>query len=281
MPDQLPSMSPHPKLPANSNFPWWIVAIGLLFAATGFKIWSDTLYQQIFSIVSEGIGVTLYVTACAFAMASVIGLLAALAFKSHYNFIRQAARFYCEVVRGIPVLVLLFYMAFVASPALVAAANFVLSYPQKAGWIAVLEIRDFSLTWRAIIALTISYSAFLAEVFRAGLQAVDHGQIEAAKALGLSRSKVFRFVSFPIALRTILPPLGNDFISMIKDSALVSVLGVGDITQMAKMYAGGSFLFFETYSIVAVVYLFITISLSLLLRAIEQKLSVHENTYHA
>jgi len=251
-----------------------------MFAATGFKVWSDELYQQIFSIVSAGIGVTLYVTACAFTMASIIGLVAALAFKSPFNFIRQSARFYCEVVRGIPILVLLFYMAFVAAPALVVAVNFVCSYPQNAGWIPVIEIRDFSLTWRAIIALTISYSAFLAEVFRAGLQAVDHGQIEAARALGLSRIKVFRFVSFPIALRTILPPLGNDFISMIKDSALVSVLGVGDITQMAKMYAGGSFLFFETYSIVAMVYLFITISLSLLLRAIEQKLSAHEKKYH-
>jgi polar amino acid transport system permease protein len=274
-------MSQNPKPAARGDFPWWIVAIGVLFIAVGFKVWSDELYQQIFSIVSEGVGITLYVTAWAFSLAAIIGLLAALAFKSPFNVIRQSARFYCEVVRGVPILVLLFYMAFVAAPALVGFLNLVLSSPQKAGWIPVIEIRDFSLAWRAIVALTISYSAFLAEVFRAGLQAVDHGQIEAAKALGLSRRKVFRFVTFPIALRTILPPLGNDFISMIKDSALVSVLGVGDITQMAKMYAGGSFLFFETYSIVAMIYLFITISLSLLLRAIERKLSAHEKQSHA
>jgi polar amino acid transport system permease protein len=259
-----------------SNFPWWILAVGILFAMLGYKVWVDELYQQILSVVSEGIWITLYVTVIAFAMATALGLLVALAFKSSSNVIRQAARFYCEVIRGIPVLVLLFYMAFVAAPVMVGMANAIATVPREAGWLPLFEIRDFSLTWRAIIALTISYSAFLAEVFRAGLQSVDRGQVEAAKALGMSRGKVFRLITFPIAFRTILPALGNDFIAMIKDSALVSVLGVGDITQMAKMYAGGSFLFFETYSMVAMLYLFITIGLALVLRGVERKLRAHE-----
>ncbi|MBV8665598.1 MAG: amino acid ABC transporter permease [Burkholderiaceae bacterium] len=260
-----------------SGFPWWMAALGFLFALMGYKIWSDDLYAQILSVVSEGVWITLYVTAIAFALATLTGLLVALAFKAPNNLVRQAARFYCEVIRGIPVLVLLFYMAFVAAPVMVSLANALLVLPREAGWIDQIEVRDFSLTWRAIIALTISYSAFLAEVFRAGLQAVDHGQIEAAKALGMSRTKVFRYITFPIAFRIILPPLGNDFIAMIKDSALVSVLGVADITQMAKMYAGGSFLFFETYSIVAMIYLALTIGLSLLLRGFERRLRVHED----
>ncbi len=265
---------------AAGNFPWWIVALGILFALFGYKIWADELYQQILSVVSEGIWITLYVTLIAFVLATMLGLLVALAFKSSSNLVRQAARFYCEVIRGIPVLVLLFYMAFVAAPVLVSLANTLLAVPRDAGWIPQFEIRDFSLTWRAIIALTISYSAFLAEVFRAGLQAVDRGQIEAAKALGMSRAKVFRHITFPIAFRIILPPLGNDFISMIKDSALVSVLGVADITQMAKMYAGGSFLFFETYSIVAMIYLTLTIGLSFMLRCVERKLQLHRDRTH-
>ena len=133
-----------------------------------------------------------------------------------------------------------------------------------------LLVRDVSLMWRAIIALTIGYSAFIAEIFRAGIQSVDKGQIEAAKALGLSRYQRFRLVVFPQAIRVILPPLGNDFVSMVKDSSLVSVLGVADITQMGKVYASGSFRFFETYSIVAYIYLILTIGLSLALRGGEK-----------
>ena len=133
-------------------------------------------------------------------------------------------------------------------------------------------MRDVSLLWRAIIALTIGYSAFISEVFRAGIQAVDKGQIEAAKSLGLKRGHRFRLIILPQAIRTILPPLGNDFIAMVKDSSLVSVLGVADITQMGKIYAAGSFRFFETYSIVAYIYLILTVGLSLALRALERRL---------
>jgi polar amino acid transport system permease protein len=133
-------------------------------------------------------------------------------------------------------------------------------------------VRDVSLLWRAIIALTIGYSAFISEVFRAGILAVSEGQIEAAKALGLSNWQRFRLIVMPQALRTILPPLGNDFVAMVKDSSLVSVLGVADITQMGKVYASGSFRFFETYSIVAYIYLILTVGLSLMLRALERRL---------
>ena len=110
---------------------------------------------------------------------------------------------------------------------------------QEAGLVDALQVRDVSLLWRAVIALTIGYSAFISEVFRAGIQAVEPGQIEAAKALGLSRSQRFRLIVMPQAIRTILPPLGNDFVAMVKDSSLVSVLGVADITQMGKVYAAG------------------------------------------
>jgi len=133
-------------------------------------------------------------------------------------------------------------------------------------------VRDVSLLARAVLALTIGYSAFIAEIFRAGIQSVDPGQVDAAKALGLTGLQRFRLVVFPQAVRTILPPLGNDFVAMVKDSSLVSVLGVADITQMGKVYAAGTFRFFETYSIVAYVYLLLTVSLSLALRGLEHRL---------
>ena len=116
------------------------------------------------------------------------------------------------------------------------------------------------------------HAAFIAEVFRAGILSVDEGQVEAAEALGLNRWQRFRLIVFPQAIRTILPPLGNDFVAMVKDSSLVSVLGVADITQMGKVYAAGSFRFFETYSIVAYIYLILTIGLSLLLRRLEKRM---------
>ena len=122
------------------------------------------------------------------------------------------------------------------------------------------------------MALTIGYSAFIAEIFRAGIQSIDKGQIDAAKALGLTGLQRFRLVVLPQAIRTILPPLGNDFVAMVKDFSLVSVLGVADITQMGKVYAAGTFRFFETYSIVAYVYLILTVGLSLALRALERRL---------
>jgi polar amino acid transport system permease protein len=135
-----------------------------------------------------------------------------------------------------------------------------------------LRGRDFPLLWRAVIALMLAYSAFLAEIFRAGLQAVDKGQIEAAKALGLNSWQRFRHIVFPQAFRMVLPPLGNDFVAMVKDSSLVSVLGVSDITQLAKVTAAGNFRYFETYNVAALLYLTMTIGLSLVLRRLEMRL---------
>ncbi|MCK5500435.1 MAG: ABC transporter permease subunit, partial [Tritonibacter mobilis] len=98
------------------------------------------------------------------------------------------------------------------------------------------------------------------------------GQVEAAKALGLNCWQRFRFIVFPQAIRTILPPLGNDFVALVKDSSLVSVLGVLDITQLGKVTAASNFRYFETYNMVALIYLAMTISLSLGLRALERHL---------
>ncbi len=259
-----------------SQVPWWLVAIAGLVAWLVAEALSSELYRQILSVVGEGIGVTVFVALVAFAAATVLGLVTAMGLQSTNAVLRQVARFYCEVIRGIPVLVLLFYVAFVGAPLLLQGVDLVASIARPRDAPPLFEPRDFSLMWRAILALTISYSAFIAEVFRAGFQAVGRGQTEAALSLGMTPRQVFRHVTFPLGLRTVLPPLGNDFISMIKDSALVSVLGVGDITQMAKVFASGSFLFFETYNVVALVYLVMTLALSLALRALERRLRRHE-----
>src|SRR5690606_14743406 len=194
-------------------------------------------YSSIFRTLSGGVLTTLWVTLLAFLAATLLGLLVALARTSNIRILREVATFYVEIIRGIPILVFLFYIAFVAAPAMVGAYNWVLAPLIDLGWIAPATVRGFDFVWRAIFALTICYSAFIAEIFRAGIEAVGRGQIEAARSLGLSRWHCFRFIIFPQALRTILPPLGNDFVSMVKDSALVSALGVQDITQLGKLSA--------------------------------------------
>ena len=223
-------------------------------------------------MLARGVSVTAFVTLTAFSLACFLGILLAAAALSPYLWLRQTARFYIEVMRGIPILVLLFYIAFVGTPLLIEGLNFlfapILDTP--------LTTRDLPLIWRAILALTLGYAAFIAEVFRAGIQAVGPGQKEAALSLGLPAWSRFRYVVFPQAFRTIFPPLGNDFIAMIKDSSLVSVLGVADITQLGKIYAAGSFRFMETYNIVAYIYLMVTIALSILLRRLERRLRSSE-----
>jgi len=255
-----------------AEFPWWLVvtlAIGVLLF---WQIATSDIYREILDAVRRGIVVTVLVTVVAFGLATLVGLLVALAALSPFLLLRQLARLYVELLRGVPILVLLFYIAFVGTPGLVWLYNALMTLPREAGLVGELLVRDVSMLGRAVIALTLGYSAFIAEVFRAGIQSVDRGQVEAAEALGLSAADRFRFVVLPQAIRLILPPLGNDFVAMVKDSSLVSVLGVADITQMGKLYAAGSFRYFETYNIVAYTYLAMTIGLSLALRALERRL---------
>ena len=261
----------------NSNTPendrpyWLILLIGIglwLF----YEVWANQIYADVLATLSKGIWLTVLVTLVAYGGACLLGLALAVAGLSRFMLLRQAARFYVEVVRGVPIIVLLLYVAFALAPALVVAVNWVSGFWGGDPW----KTRDFPLLARAVIALMLAYSAFLAEVFRAGLVAVDKGQIEAAQALGLNGWQRFRHVVFPQAFRTILPPLGNDFVAMVKDSSLVSVLGVSDITQLGKVTAAGNFRYFETYNVVALVYLTMTISLSLLLRRIEARLKARQ-----
>ncbi len=257
-----------PRREQQADFPWWLVLLGGLGVLLFWRMAADQIYEQVLLTLAKGIGITLFVTVVAFALATLLGLFLALGAGSRWLALRQVVRFYVEVIRGVPIIVLLLYVAFVLAPAMVAGLNVVL------GWIgaAPMLTRDVSLLWRAIIALTIAYSAFLSEVFRAGLQSVEVGQIEASEALGLTGWQRFRLVVLPQAFRTILPPLGNDFVAMVKDSSLVSVLGVTDVTQLGKVIAAGNFRYFETYNVVALIYLTMTVGLSLLLRRLEAHL---------
>ncbi len=256
-------MRPEPR-----DFPWWLVVVGGALAWLFWRVAADDLYAQVLGTLARGISITVLVTVVAFGSAALMGLGLALAGRSRFLVVRQAARVWVEVIRGIPILVLLLYVAFVLVPGAVGLWN----AAAPALGLPGLGMRDVTLLARAVIALAIAYSAFLAEVFRAGLAAVDQGQTEAAAALGLGPWARFRHVVFPQAFRLILPPLGNDFVAMVKDSSLVSVLGVTDIAQLGKVTAAGNFRYFETYNVVALLYLAMTLGLSLGLRRIEARL---------
>ena len=282
------------------DFPLWLVIVAVTGLYLFWEVVSTEIYADVLRTLAKGMGVTVIVTVIAYSFACLLGLGLALAQLSSVYLLRQAARLYVEVMRGIPIIVLLLYVAFVFVPALVwlwglldtclAAPGDCLRGMAPEGWLGAplrglapaldgfsldlpeMTTRDVPLLWRAVIALTLAYASFLAEVFRAGLLAVPKGQIEAARALGLNRWQRFRHVSFPQAFRLILPPLGNDFVAMVKDSSLVSVLGVTDITQLGKVTAAGNFRYFETYNVVALIYLTMTIGLSLALRRLEKRL---------
>lgn len=234
---------------------------------------SSPRYRDIFVSLASGVGITLRVAALAYVAALLLAIVIAVGLVSRHAWLREPLRAYVEVMRGAPMLVFLYYIAFVAGPALVAGYQTAFAGLIATGWLPDVQVRDFSFEWRAITALTLCYSGFLAEIIRAGIEAVPRGQVEAARALGLPEHQVMRRVVLPQALRTMLPPLGNDLIAMLKDSSLVSVLGVADITQIGKTYSAATFLFFETYTVLAFYYLVMTITLSVLVRRLEARLA--------
>jgi len=283
----MPATNYHPNPDKRSTLaeihhrtPYWLIAAIILGIAFAILIVTDENYGIIFDAVKTGIGITIKVSLIAYALALMVGLMVALARMSKHRVISEASTFYVEIIRGMPMLVLLYIIVFAGTPGIVAAINTIGEFLTNTGLtslgekLAGLGVRDVNFTSRVIIALTIGYSAFLSEVFRAGIESIGRGQTEAARALGMTYWQTLRFIILPQAIRRVLPPLGNNFISMIKDSSLVSVMGVADITFKGKVYAASTFRFFETYNVVAYLYLIMTITLTLGLRALERRWKV-------
>lgn len=257
-----------PQAAPEKDFPWWLVILALTGLWLFWEILSDPDYTAALRTLSKGVWVTIGVAVVAYLGACLIGLGLAMMGLSRRIVLRQVARLYIEVMRGVPIIVLLLYVSFALTPLVVSGIGWLMA---QAG-LEPVRTRDVPLLARAVIALMLAYSAFLAEIFRAGLQAVDRGQVEAAQALGLTGWMRFRHIVFPQAFRMILPPLGNDFVAMVKDSSLVAVLGITDIAQLAKVTAASNFRYFETYNVAALLYLVMTVTLSVLLRRFEQRM---------
>jgi polar amino acid transport system permease protein len=192
-------------------------------------------------LLLKGLGVSAYVSLSAMAVGTILGLLLALARLSGVMILRVPVRVFVDFVRGIPALVLLIYIYYGVS------IFFGINVPAMAAGIG---------------GLGIFYAAYLSETFRAGIMAVDRGQIEAAMSLGMRRTLIFRRVVVPHAFRIVLPPLTNSFISLFKDSSLVSVLAISELTREGQQVMIATFRAFEALTLVALIYYVVTTIMS-------------------
>jgi polar amino acid transport system permease protein len=263
------------------NLPWWLLFLLFLGVALVYAIIASPNYTDAFYFIVPGLRITLLVSLLAFAVSLVIGLLVGLGRISANPIAYNIATFYVEVVRGIPMIVIIIYVAYVLVPVFVSAINGLGGVILRTSWLSLLSgfgetlttlhITDVSMLVRAIAGLAFGFGAYEAEIFRAGIQSIEKGQMEAARSLGMSYFMAMRYVILPQAIRVILPPLGNDFIAMLKDSSLISVLAVRDLTQLGKLNRSRTFRTFETWNTVTYLYLSMTLLGSMGVKWLERK----------
>jgi polar amino acid transport system permease protein len=211
------------------------------------SFWADA--QRFLPILLQGMGMTVLVTLGALLLATSLGLVWALMRTSGLAWLEWPARVFTNVIRGIPILVQLFYIYFV---------------------LPELGV-DLSAFQAGVIGLGVAYSAYMGEVFRAGILAVDHGTVEAAESLGMTRARVLSRVVLPQAVRIVLPPYGNNLIMLLKDSSQASVITVAEMSTQARLIVSSTFKNQEVWTLVALLYLCLSIPLILLVRHFEKR----------
>ena len=208
-------------------------------------------YWRVFLI--EGVKNTLLLTAIAVLVGAVIGIFVTLLKRSRFRIVRFLITVYIEVIRGTPILLQLYLFYFVL-PELLPFLNL-----SAFVWVA--------------IALSINSSAYVSEVFRSGIQAVDPGQAEAARSLGMSKGQTMARIILPQAIKNILPALGNEFIMILKETSLASTFFIGDLMTSYKVVSGATYLSMEPLMIVGVIYLCLTYPLSKVVAYFERRMA--------
>ncbi len=229
---------------------WRISFFGALILLVGLFVFKPHPYRDIMLFLPDGILRTFEVTVMSIVCALVVGLIAGLGRISRVMVVNRIATIYVEVIRGIPLLVQIFYIYYALGK--------------------IIHVPDI---FAAVIAMTVCYGAYLGEIFRAGIQSIPKGQMEAAIALGLSRAQALRRIILPQTIRVVLPPLGNEFIALLKDSSLVSILAVSDLLRRGREYASKTFDYFEAFTVVALVYLVMTLFFSRLVAMMEERMN--------
>jgi polar amino acid transport system permease protein len=207
--------------------------------------------REFLPILMQGVRLTILVTVGSLALSTVLGLVWALMRVSGVGVLARLSRIIVNVIRGIPIIVQLFYIYFVL--------------PDLGITLSALEA--------AIIGLGIAYSAYQAENFRAGIEAIDHGQVEAAQSLGMGWWMTMRRVILPQAVKIVLPPYGNIMIMMLKDSSQASTITVAELALQGKLIASSTFKNAEVFTLVALMYLCMSLPLILLVGRLERHLT--------
>ena len=244
-------------------FPYWLIGFLGLLTWLGILIVTNDKYNAAWHFIIPGIGTTISATIVGFLVAMLIGLLAGLGRIARNPIARSVAQLYIEFVRGVPILVLLFTLSLVIVPQVARGLG-----------IPVSSITEFV---RGTTSLALIYGAYLAEVFRGGIESVPKGQVEAGHSLGMSNAQTMRTVVLPQAVRNMIPAIGNDLIAMLKDSSLLSVLAITELTQNARLYASSTFDFRATYIVLTFLYASMTLVLSLLLRWYRSRLGLDDD----
>lgn len=232
---------------------WRISFFGALALLILLPVISPDPYWRVIKFVPDGILRTFQVTVMAIILSLFVGLFTGLGRISRNVFINRIATIYVEIIRGIPLLVQLFYIYY--------ALGRIIQVPRITA---------------AVIAMTVCYGAYMGEIFRAGIQAIPKGQMEAALALGMSRTQAMTRIILPQTIKVVLPPVGNEFIALLKDSSLVSILAVSDLLRRGREFASKTFYYFETYTIIAIIYLIMTLFFSRLVALMEERLNRNE-----
>ncbi len=264
-PDRVLSKIPGMR-PADRIDVWWglFVAIAVL-AIVLILFWPDP-YRRILEFVSDGILVTAVVTVVSFVLVLIVGLLGGLGRTARNRYLRGGISLYVELIRGIPMLVQLLFWYY-ALPQVIRGIGESVGSAGLANYTADPVVM-------AIVGLTIGYGAYMTEVVRAGIQSVPKGQVEAARSLGLTYRMAMQYVVLPQAFRTILPAIGNEFITLLKDSSLVSVVAVADLTRRGREFMSMTFIPIQTWAMVALLYLIMTLFSARVVSWLEKKSQV-------
>jgi polar amino acid transport system permease protein len=255
---RVPGIEPSRRIDAG----WWMVGAVVAMIILLVLISPDP-YWNIIKFVSDGIKVTIFVSLVSFIFILFVGLLGGLGRLSKNKIIYGVSTLYVEFVRGIPLLVQLLYWYF-AIPVIVQSLGRRFSIP-------ALENYQANPIAMAIVGLVFCYGAYMSEIYRAGIQSIPKGQMEAARSLGMTYFQAMWQVIIPQAIRVILPPVGNEFIALLKDSSLVSVVAVIDLTRRSREFMSTHFNPIEVWSMAALLYLVMTLLSSRLVNWLEER----------
>jgi polar amino acid transport system permease protein len=285
----------------------WLLLFVVLDILVIVSVRTNDVLMDAWNFIWPGINLTLQITVVSFLIAMVIGLITTFGRISKNIVIYNLSTFYVEIFRGLPLLVIILIFAFWVTPAFVGviagtgasggsdlqnAPNTIqqpaipflddniqrlVGIPEERVQTTVLRTRDIDPLWRIMLAFALTYGAFMSEVFRAGIESIGFGQMEAARSLGMSYLQAMRFIILPQAIRNVLPALANNFVFLLKDTSLASVVAVPEISQLTRQYASNKFRYPEGLLILSFIYANATIVLSMGVYYLENRLQTHRS----